>query len=77
LPTPQEFLRFTLAVYQPEAAIFLSELQVPAYVALVGKARKYEPEDGSVYLSVRPEEINAADETQEGQVGAGYGRKNA
>ena len=50
--------------YQPEAAIFLSELQVPAYVALVGKARKYEPEDGSVYLSVRPEEINAVDETQ-------------
>lgn len=50
--------------YQPEAAIFLSELQVPAYVALVGKARKYEPEDGSVYLSVRPEEINTADETQ-------------
>jgi RPA family protein len=50
--------------YQPEAAIFLSELQVPAYVALVGKARKYEPEDGSMYLSVRPEEINTAEETQ-------------
>jgi RPA family protein len=50
--------------YQPEAAIFLSELEVPAYVALVGKARKYEPEDGNVYLSVRPEEINAADEKQ-------------
>ena len=48
--------------YQPEAAIFLSELQVPAYVAVVGKARKFEPEDGSVYVSVRPEEINAADE---------------
>ncbi len=48
--------------YQPEAAIFLSELQVPAYVAVVGKARKYEPEDGSVYVSVRPEEINTADE---------------
>lgn len=48
--------------YQPEAAIFLSELQVPAYVAIVGKARKYEPEDGSVYVSVRPEEINTADE---------------
>jgi len=42
----------------------LSELEVPAYVALVGKARKYEPEDGNVYLSVRPEEINAADEKQ-------------
>jgi RPA family protein len=50
--------------YQPEAAIFLSELEAPAYVALVGKARKYEPEDGNVYLSVRPEEINAADEKQ-------------
>ncbi|MCZ7357104.1 MAG: hypothetical protein O8C66_05495 [Candidatus Methanoperedens sp.] len=50
--------------YQPEAAIFLSELNVPAYVAVVGKARKYEPEDGSVYTSVRPEEINIADENQ-------------
>ena len=48
--------------YQPEAAIFLSELDVPAYVAVVGKARKYEPEDGSVYTSVRPEEMNNADE---------------
>jgi RPA family protein len=48
--------------YQPEAAIFLSELTIPAYVAVVGKARKYEPEDGNVYLSVRPEEINTADE---------------
>src|SRR3972149_9085074 len=48
--------------YQPEAAIFLSELQVPAYVSVVGKARKYEPEDGSIYTSVRPEEINNADE---------------
>ena len=50
--------------YQPEAAIFLSELQVPAYVAIAGKARKYEPEDGAVYLSVRPEEINISDEKQ-------------
>lgn len=50
--------------YQPEAAIFFSGLHVPAYVALVGKARKYEPEDGTVYLSVRPEEINASDEKQ-------------
>lgn len=48
--------------YQPEAAIFLSGLQVPAYVAVVGKARKYEPEAGSVFLSVRPEEMNNADE---------------
>ncbi|KCZ70891.1 hypothetical protein ANME2D_02917 [Candidatus Methanoperedens nitroreducens] len=48
--------------YQPEAAIFLSELKVPAYVAVVGKARTYEPEGGNVYTSIRPEEINNADE---------------
>ena len=48
--------------YQPEAAIFLSELNIPAYVAVVGKARKFEPEDGNVYTSVRPEEMNNADE---------------
>lgn len=48
--------------YQPESAIFLSELDIPAYVAVVGKARKFEPEDGNVYTSVRPEGINAADE---------------
>ncbi len=48
--------------YQPEAAIFFSELNIPAYVAVVGKARKFEPEDGNIYTSVRPEEINDADE---------------
>lgn len=48
--------------YQPESAIFLSELNIPAYVAVVGKARKFEPEDGNVYTSVRPEEMNNADE---------------
>lgn len=48
--------------YQSEAAIFLSGLQVPAYVAVVGKARKFEPEAGNIYVSLRPEEINSADE---------------
>lgn len=44
--------------YQPEAAIFLSAVEVPSYVAVVGKARVYEPEKGSVFISIRPEEIN-------------------
>lgn len=48
--------------YQPEVAIFLSELEVPAYVVLAGKARKYEPGEGSILKSIRPEEINLADE---------------
>ena len=47
--------------YQPEAAIFLSTMEVPAYVSVVGKARIYEPEDGSVFVSIRPEEINIVD----------------
>ena len=41
--------------YQPEAAIFFSTVQIPAFVALTGKARIYEPEPGSFYLSIRSE----------------------
>ena len=47
--------------YQPEAAIFLSTLEAPAYVSVVGKARIYEPEDGTVFVSIRPEDINVVD----------------
>ncbi|MCD5409697.1 MAG: hypothetical protein LRZ87_02895, partial [Methanocellales archaeon] len=43
--------------YQPGAVTFLSELQVPSIVAVVGKARIYEQE-GTIYASIRPEEIN-------------------
>lgn len=49
--------------YQPEAAKALSELQPPQYVAVVGKARTYEPEPGRVFASVRPEEVQVVDET--------------
>jgi RPA family protein len=47
--------------YQPEAAMFISGLEVPSFVAVVGKARTYEPEEGIIYTSVRPEELNTAD----------------
>jgi RPA family protein len=47
--------------YQPEAAMFISGLEVPSFVAIVGKARTYEPEEGTIYTSVRPEELNTAD----------------
>ena len=49
--------------YQPEAAIFLSTVSVPSYVAVVGKARAYEPEKDSVFISIRPEEINSVEGT--------------
>lgn len=48
--------------YQPSAAVFLSTAKTPAYVAVVGKARVFNPEKDAYYMSVRPEEINLADE---------------
>ena len=47
--------------YQPEAASTLRELEPPAYVAVVGKPRTYETDDGNVTVSVRPESITPVD----------------
>ena len=47
--------------YQPEAALFLSRLDIPSFVAMVGKARTFEPEKGTLYTSMRPEELNISD----------------
>ncbi|WP_336024510.1 RPA family protein [Halobellus salinisoli] len=47
--------------YQPEAASMLRDLEPPAYVAVVGKPRTYETDDGSVNVSVRPESIQVVD----------------
>jgi RPA family protein len=48
--------------YQPSAALFLSTVKTPAYVAVVGKTRVFNPEKDAFYMSVRPEEINLVDE---------------
>ncbi|WP_435126509.1 RPA family protein [Halobaculum sp. D14] len=47
--------------YQPEAASALRDLEPPAYVAVVGKPRTYETDDGSMNVSVRPESISTVD----------------
>ena len=47
--------------YQPEAASVLRNAEAPAYVAVVGKARTYETDDGDVNVSIRPESINIVD----------------
>jgi len=49
--------------YQPDAASMLRELEPPEYVAVVGKPRTYETEDGDVNVSIRPESINQVDES--------------
>ena len=43
--------------YQQEATTALSDIEVPAFVAVIGKARTYTPEDGGLYVSIRPERI--------------------
>jgi len=47
--------------YQPDAAAFLRDAEPPEYVAVVGKPRTYETDDGSVNVSLRPESITAVD----------------
>jgi RPA family protein len=48
--------------YQPDAAAFLRDAQPPAYVAVVGKPRTFETDDGSVNVSLRPESISETTE---------------
>ncbi|MUW14686.1 hypothetical protein GJ633_08430 [Halorubrum sp. CBA1125] len=48
--------------YQPDAQTFLERAEPPAFVALTGKARTFEPEDSDrVFTSVRPESLNDVD----------------
>jgi RPA family protein len=48
--------------YQPDEAAFLSQTEPPAFVALTGKARTFEPDDGDrVFTSVRPERLSEVD----------------
>jgi len=48
--------------YQPEAQAFLDGTTPPAFVAITGKARTFEPEDSDrVFTSVRPESLSEVD----------------
>lgn len=49
--------------YQPEAAGMLRETEPPAFVAVVGKPRSYETDDGNTNVSLRPEHLTIADES--------------
>jgi len=49
--------------YQPEAANTLREIETPAYVAVVGKPRSYETDEGDTNVAVRPESINRVEES--------------
>ncbi|MCJ7444284.1 MAG: hypothetical protein MUO26_07115 [Methanotrichaceae archaeon] len=49
--------------YQPEAAQALTNIEPPAFVAVVGKPNLYQTEDGSVIISVRAEAIQKVDDS--------------
>lgn len=53
--------------YQPEAAGMLRETEPPAFVAVVGKPRTYETDDGTVNVSLRPEHLSTVTETDRHQ----------
>lgn len=50
--------------YQPDCESSLRDMEVPAYVALIGKPRTFSPDDSQeVYVSVRPEHVVEVDES--------------
>jgi RPA family protein len=48
--------------YQPDAASALRDAETPTYVAVAGKPRTFETDDGSVNVSLRPESITPVEE---------------
>ena len=47
--------------FQPEAAQALSKIPVPSFAAIIGKVRVYSPEEGVMYISIRPEVVKQVD----------------
>lgn len=45
--------------YQPEAMAALRSMEAPEYVAIVGKPRTWETDDGEVRTSITPESVTA------------------
>jgi len=49
--------------FQPEASASMAELEVPCFVAAVGRVRTYTTDDQRVFVSVRPEHIVQIEES--------------
>ena len=57
LSDPTGVFYISAGQYQPEAAQVLSKIKPPKFVAVIGKSRTYSPEEGVMYVSIRPETI--------------------
>ena len=49
--------------FQPEASAAIADLEIPSFVAAVGRVRTYTTDDQRVFVSVRPEHIVPITET--------------
>ncbi|UCE73603.1 MAG: glycerol dehydrogenase [Methanomassiliicoccales archaeon] len=57
LADPTGVFYISAGQYQPEAAQVLSKIKPPKFVAVIGKSRTYSPEEGVIYVSIRPETV--------------------
>ncbi len=62
LSDPTGIFYLSAGQYQPEAAQQLSKLKPPAFVAVMGKSRVYSPQEGTLYVSIRPEMVKEVSE---------------
>ena len=62
LSDPTGVYVLSAGLYQPEAARALSGIEPPTFAAVMGKTRVYSPEEGTLYLSIRPEIVTIAND---------------
>jgi len=58
---PSGSIQIYAGIYQPEAAAVIAQLDIPCFVAVVGKLHIYEPEDGGHIVSIRPDSVTNID----------------
>jgi RPA family protein len=64
LADPTGTLFISSGQFQPEASLALSKMPVPGFAAIVGKVRVFSPEEGVIYLSIRPEIVKSVPKEQ-------------
>lgn len=63
LSDPTGIYVLSAGLYQPEAASTLAKIEPPTFAAVMGKTRVYAPEEGALYLSIRPEMVRVANDS--------------
>lgn len=63
LSDPTGVYILSAGLYQPGAARTLSGIEPPTFAAVMGKTRVYSPEEGTLYLSIRPEMVRTVSAT--------------